>query len=226
MKDELADSILREMGRLAALHLWRLGAIKVNLDKPFRLVSGKYSPIYINCRQLISAPAFADLFVASARLICERHRVEFDVVAGGETAGIAFAAFVARALGLPMIYVRKEAKGHGLASRIEGCLSPGSRVLLVEDLITDAGSKIGFIQGISEAEGHVKDVLVVFDRIQGGREALSSQGIALHALTDMDTALRAAEASGLLTDGQLREVREYLQSPDDWHRTRGLPVLD
>lgn len=222
MKNELADKILEEMGRVVALQLWQLGAIKVNLDKPFRLVSGNYSPIYINCRQLISSPAFVDLFAASARLLCERHGIEFDVIAGGETAGIPFAAFLSRSFGRPLVYARKETKGHGLASRIEGSLAPDQLVLLVEDLITDAGSKMSFVQAIRDTGAQVKEVIVVFDRLQGGREALAKAGIRLHALADLDLALEIASQFALLSAADTGAVHDYLNSPSAWHEERGL----
>ena len=189
----MSTDILKELEsavrKVVALQLWQLGAIKVNLSEPFRLASGNYSPIYVNCRQLISTPAFADLFAASARIVCDRREVAFDVIAGGETAGIPFAAFLARSFGSPLVYVRKEAKSHGIASRIEGKIQSGDRVLLVEDLITDAGSKLSFVDAIQESGGAVEDVLVVFDRLQGGKEALHERGMRLHAITDIDTAI-------------------------------------
>ncbi len=222
---DLADEIISTVRRLVALQLWQLGAIKVNSAEPFRLVSGNYSPIYINCRLLISSPAFADLFAAATRLIVEHRQIKFDVVAGGETAGIPFAAFVARAFGLPMVYVRKEIKGHGLASRIEGLLRSQARVLLAEDLITDAGSKLSFVQAIREAGGVVEDVVVVFDRLQGGKDALERQGIRLHPMTDMDMALSEARVAGLLPKEELDSVRSYLVDPKAWHSLMGLPYL-
>ena len=96
------------------------------------------------------------------------------------------------------------------------------RVLLVEDLITDAGSKLSFVQGIRDAGADVKDVLVVFDRLQGGKEALGTVGIALHALTDMKVALSEAKCSGLLETNVIQSVQEYLDSPQQWHTQRGL----
>jgi len=219
---DLADEINSTVRRLVALQLWQLGAIKVNLAEPFRLVSGNYSPIYINCRLLISSPAFVDLFAEATRLIVEHRQVKFDVVAGGETAGIPFAAFVARAFGSPMIYVRKEVKGHGLASRIEGVLDAQARVLLVEDLITDAGSKLSFIQAIREAGAVVEDALVVFDRLQGGGEALATKGIRLHSVTDMTTALSVCQDAHYLAAPDLESVKQYLGNPQGWHEQRGL----
>lgn len=222
----MSADILKELEsavrKVVALQLWQLGAIKVNLAEPFRLVSGNYSPIYINCRQLISTPAFADLFAASARIICDHRGIEFDVIAGGETAGIPFAAFLARSFGCPMVYVRKEAKSHGLGSRVEGKIEANDRVLLVEDLITDAGSKLSFIDALRHSGGIVSDVLVVFDRLQGGGEALESESIRLHATTDMTMALSVAEKSCLLSSDELRSIGEYLRDPRSWHEMKRL----
>jgi len=222
MNTTVLDEMELGIRRVAALQLWQLGAIRVSPAEPFRLASGNYSPIYINCRQLISAPAFADLFAAGARIICQRHDLRFDVIAGGETAGIPFAAFLARSFGCPMAYVRKAAKSHGIASRIEGMLEAGSRVLLVEDLITDAGSKLSFIDAISDSGSTVAGVLVAFDRLQGGREALGRLGIPLHAITDIDAALAVAQDADLLADEALGQIRQYLDDAAAWHAARGL----
>ena len=222
MNTRISEEMELGIRRVAALQLWQLEAIKVNLAEPFKLASGNYSPIYINCRQLISAPAFADLFAAGARILCQQRGVEFDVIAGGETAGIPFAAFLARTFGCPMVYVRKQAKSYGMASRIEGAMRPASRVLLVEDLITDAGSKLSFVEAITASESTVEHVLVAFDRLQGGRESLRERGITLHAITDMDVALAVAEEVELVSSQSLREIRQYLDDAQAWHAARGL----
>ena len=223
MTTKIGEKVLDSVQRVIALQLWQLGAIKINVDEPFKLVSGNYSPIYINCIQLISSPAFLDLFTGATRIVFEHRAIRFDVVAGGETAGIAFAAYVARGFGKPMIYVRKETKEHGISSRIEGDLPQGARVLLVEDLITDAGSKISFIEAIRGMEASVNDVLVVFDRLQGGKEALADEDVALHSLTDIEAALEVAEEIELISLNRLSAVKQYLLSPAKWHDRMGLP---
>jgi orotate phosphoribosyltransferase len=222
MGPKVAEKVLSRAREIAAYLLWDIGAIRVNLDEPFKLVSGNYSPIYINCRQAISFPAFMGLFTAFARAICEHRAIDIDVVAGGETAGIPFAAYVAQTLSRPLIYVRKAKKEHGLASLVEGQLKEGSRVLLVEDLITDAGSKLHFIEAIRTAGGVVNNVLVLFDREQGGGQILEEQGIKLHAVTDMETALTVAKDSGVLTETHVDSVREYLRDMRAWHEKHGL----
>ncbi|MCJ7777660.1 MAG: orotate phosphoribosyltransferase [Sedimentisphaerales bacterium] len=223
MDSKVAQEVILRIREIAAFLLWDIGAIRVNLDEPFKLVSGNYSPIYINCRQAISFPTFMGLFTAFARAICEHRAVDADVIAGGETAGIPFAAYVAQTLSRPMIYVRKSTKGHGLASLIEGQVKEGNRVLLVEDLITDAGSKLHFIDAILAVGGIVNDVLVLFDRGQGGGEALEKRGIRLHKVTDMDTAIAVAQKAGLVSDKDVRSIQDYLSSPRAWHTKHNFP---
>jgi orotate phosphoribosyltransferase len=226
MNGPVFEQIMEGVRRVVALQLWQLGAIKVNLTEPFELVSGNYSPIYINCRQLISSPAFVDLFSAATRIICDCNNIAFDVVAGGETAGIPFAAFLAHSFGKPMVYVRKAAKEHGIASRVEGALQPGTHVLLVEDLITDAGSKLSFIEAIRGVQATVHDVLVVFDRLQGGKEALAQENIQLHSVTDMNIALEVGHTTKQISSADLISIHLYLHEPREWHVKHGLQFRD
>lgn len=222
MKKGLENQILEKMSEVVALGLWELEAIKINLKEPFRLVSGNFSPIYVNCRSVISDPSFMALFSAAARTICERKRIKPDVIAGGETAGIPFAAYVAQALSLPMVYVRKAAKGHGIANLVEGGSVKGKKVLLVEDLITDAGSKLHFIEGIKEVGGSINHVLVLFNRLQGGGEALESKGIRLYSMSDINVVLEVGVRCKALSRESSAVVAQYLKDPKAWHLMLGL----
>ncbi|MCP4653811.1 MAG: orotate phosphoribosyltransferase [bacterium] len=213
---------LDRLREAAALLLWEYEAVVVRPDHPFRLASGNHSPIYVNCRRAISEPTLMALFSTTARLLSERRGIRSDVIAGGETAGIPFAAFLASSLARPMVYVRKQPKGHGIASRVEGHLAQGASVLLVEDLITDGGSKLGFLDAIEEAGGRVRDVLVLFDRRQGGAALLAERGVRLHAVTDRDTVLAAGESAGVLSQSARRAVDAYFRDPAVWHRERDL----
>ncbi|HST52238.1 MAG TPA: orotate phosphoribosyltransferase, partial [Pyrinomonadaceae bacterium] len=214
------------IGEITALLLWERGAIKINLQEPFRLASGNYSPIYINCRQIISDTVFMNLFTAFAHTIFKEKRLRIDVVAGGETAGIPFAAFLAHNLTIPMVYVRKAAKEHGIRNLIEGNISEGEKVLLVDDVITDAGSKLNFIKTLREVGGVVSEVLVLFDREQSGSASLQSNEIHLHSLTNMTTVLRVLEEVNLLKGDDLYSVRGYLQNPERWHQQKNLPYKE
>lgn len=221
MSHDLTVQILPRLRQAAALVFWEAEAVRLNLQKPFELASGNRSPIYINCRQVISDRAFMALFVAAARSILERADASFDAVAGGETAGIPFAAYLAQGLDLPMLYVRKKAKGYGIASKVEGKLPPGGRILLVEDLITDGGSKLGFVDALREAGGVVVDSLVLFDRQQGGADTLAQHQVRLHSVTDRQTVLEVAQESGLLALEDRQAIDAYFRDPASWHEERG-----
>ncbi len=218
----LTDPILARLREAIALYFWELEAIRVRLEEPFQLASGNHSPVYVNCRRVISEPGFMQLFNTTAMLICQRRGVSADVVAGGETAGIPFAAYLAQVLSRPMVYVRKKPKGYGIASCVEGLVQAGDRVLLVEDLITDGGSKLGFLDAIAASGGVVEDVLVLFDRQQGGSELMATRGTRLHAVADRQTTLAVGEAAGLLSAEACRSVHAYFSDPAQWHREREL----
>ena len=141
------------------------GAVRFMEDKPFIFTSGWASPVYNNSRWLISFPRRAQrrmMDFAVTTIDRDIGRDKFDAVAGGETAGIAFAAWVADRLNLPMQYVRKKAKGFGRDAQIEGQLLPGQRVLLVEDLATDGRSKVNFVKAIRDAGGICDHCFVIF----------------------------------------------------------------
>ena len=125
-----------EMARLTARMLLEIKAVHFRRDEPYKLTSGLASPVYIDCRKLISYPAVraALMDFACAKLLRDAGFARFDAVAGGETAGIPFAAWIAERMGLPMLYVRKKPKGFGRDAQIEGAMAEGARILLVEDL--------------------------------------------------------------------------------------------
>src|ERR671925_1180930 len=185
------------MAELTAKMLLEVEAVRFMSDKPFIFTSGWASPVYTDCRRLISFPRVRRTLIdfASATVMREAGFESFDAVAGGETAGIPFAAWIADRLGLPMLYVRKKPKGFGRGAQIEGEMRPGCRCLLVEDLATDGGSKVNFINAVREAEGHVKDAFVVFHYgiFPQSVETLAKLGVRLHGLVTWRDMLAAAE---------------------------------
>ena len=193
-------------------------------EEPFRLASGRLSPVYVDCRRLISFPGprrrITEAFAQITREQIGLQRV--DVIAGGETAGIPFAAFLAYELDLPMIYIRKAPKGYGRTSQIEGVLNEGQRVLLVEDLVTDGGSKLAFQQGIERAGGIIEHCLCVFEYFSeqaGLREArtrLAEHGITLHSLANWDEVLNLMLAEGRITAEEREKILTFLSDPDHY----------
>ena len=153
-----------EMARLTARMLLDIKAVQFNAAEPFTLASGLPSPTYIDCRKLISYPRIRATLMdfLTVTVMREAGFEAFDNIAGGETAGIPFAAMVAERMALPMTYVRKKPKGYGRNARIEGEMTEGQRVLLVEDLTTDGGSKISFVDAIRDTGATCAHTAVIF----------------------------------------------------------------
>jgi orotate phosphoribosyltransferase len=148
---------------------------------------------------------------------------KIDAVAGGETAGIPFAAFLAALAKKSMVYVRKQPKGFGRMGQIEGDLKPGKRVLLVEDLATDGGSKLVFIDALKRAEAKVTDCFVIFHYgiFPQSIEMLAAAGVKLHALATWWDALEAAQKHKYFDERGLTETKAFLEAPEQWSATHG-----
>jgi orotate phosphoribosyltransferase len=189
-------------------------------ETPFVFTSGRKSPVYVDIRKLISYPrARARLMDMAVQTIERAAGYEsIDAIAGGETAGIPFAAWIAERMGLPMLYVRKQPKGFGRGAQIEGELTEGQRVVLVEDLATDGGSKLNFINALTEAGAVVKDCFVVFHYgiFPASRTSLAALGVDLHELASWADIIRVAEAEGYFLPNVVTEVRAFLGDPDGW----------
>ncbi len=213
-----------EMARLTARMLIEIGAVHFNPRDPYILASGLPSPSYIDCRKLISFPRIrSTLMDFLACSVMRRAGFEaFDNIAGGETAGIPFAALIAERLALPMSYVRKKPKGYGRNARIEGDMHPGQRVLLVEDLTTDGGSKLEFVEAIRETGAHCADTAVIFyyGIFPGTEERLAEHGLRLHHLCSWWEVLAEARAQGAYDAGALKEVEAFLTDPRGWQAAR------
>lgn len=199
--------------------LLEIKAVHVNLKRPFVFTSGTLSPAYVDCRKIISFPLERRKIIELASsLIKENIGVSnIDVIAGGETAGIPFAAWLSESLNLPMIYVRKTPKGFGRLEQVEGDIEPGKKVLLVEDLIFDAKSKLNFCNGITKTGATVEDILVIFDYgYEESRRNLETHGLRLHSMTGWDTLLEVAEKNEYFTKEECGEIRDFLRAPIEW----------
>ena len=139
--------------------------VDFSLKKKFLLTSGKKSPIYCDCRRLISFPEQRKKIINYAVKKIRNHNIYTSIqnIAGGESAGIPFASFISQKMNLPLSYIRKEKKKFGKNSQIEGVIKPSENVLLVEDLMTDGGSKIKFIESILRVKAIINSIFVVFN---------------------------------------------------------------
>ncbi len=214
--------------RIAEL-LLETGSIRVFQDRPFVFVSGRISPVYIDCRRLLSFPDAREEIVGQLASKAEREigLEAIDVVAGGETAGIPYAAFVSQRLSKPMIYIRKSPKGYGQTRQIEGVLEANQRVLLVEDLVTDGMSKLRFNIGIRAQDAKITDCLCIFeyssDRLGlcEGRKNLGDHDILLHTLANWDHVLNVGLAKNLISDESSKQILDFLAEPEGWGRKMG-----
>ncbi|MDF3836454.1 orotate phosphoribosyltransferase [Cupriavidus basilensis] len=200
------------------------GCVKFRTDEPFRLPSGWASPVYIDCRRLISFPRLRrELIARGLEMLRERHCLEgIDAVAGAESSGIAPGAWVAEALDLPLLYVRKEAKGLGPGSQVEGLVAAGDRVLLVDDMMAAARSKRIFCEALSAAGTTVKDIFVLFDYGTFPTQAmLAPWQVTVHSLANWRDVLDAACAAGTVGQRSLDELRAFLDDPLRWSRDHG-----
>jgi orotate phosphoribosyltransferase len=220
------------MAAQMARMLWEIKAVHFRADEPYKLSSGMMSPVYIDCRKLISYPRIRSAMMefAAATILSEAGFEQFDCVAGGETAGIPFAAFLSERLALPMIYVRKQPKGHGRNAQIEGEMKEGARVLVIEDLTTAGGSMFKFIDAIRAAGGVVEHGIALFyygifpeaaARFENGK-------VRLHHIATWREVLQVARERALFDTGTLNSVEAFLDQPLNWSAAHGgvaeLPV--
>jgi orotate phosphoribosyltransferase len=220
---------MSEVSHRVAEMLLSTESIAVYKDNPFVFVSGRISPVYIDCRKLLSFPSEREYIVNELAKMAETDigLDNIDVVAGGETAGIPFASFVSYLIKKPMIYIRKQPKGYGGTKQIEGILKAGQRVLLVEDLITDGLSKLRFNIGIRGAGAKMTHCLCVFDYASDrlnqheGKEALAKNGIDLRVLANWDDVLDTGISKKYFTEVQNKQIVDFLKDPENWGRKMG-----
>ncbi len=214
-----------DIAALTAKLLIEIKAVHFNAAEPYTFTSGWKSPVYVDCRRIIAFPrarrAVVDMAVET--ILRDIGFEAVDVVAGGETAGIPFAAWIADRLAVPMQYVRKKPKGFGRDAQIEGVLAEGARTLLVEDLATDAKSKVNFVNAIRTAGQVCTDAFVVFHYgiFPQSKTTMDELGARLHALATWWDVLAAAKKHGYFDADTLGEVESFLNDPVPWSAARG-----
>jgi orotate phosphoribosyltransferase len=187
-------------------------AINFQPKNPFRLTSGKLSPVYVDCRKIISHLKERRIIInMSCKLLKKKINLKkIDYIAGGETAGIPYASWISEKLNKPMIYIRKKPKGFGKLSQIEGEIKNNSRVLLIEDLSTDGKSKINFCNAIKKAGGKIKDIFVIFNYDIYSNTIFKRNKLEIHFLTNWKFVMKNLKKKKSLKNKEILEIENFL----------------
>ncbi len=199
-----------------ARHLLSIGAVFLRPDEPFVWASGIKSPIYCDNRLILTAPEARNEVEQAIADTVRREYPEAQVLMGTATAGIAHAAIAAHLLGLPMGYVRSGSKDHGRKNQIEGKLTPGERVVVIEDLISTGGSVLDTVAALRAAGAEVLGVISIFTYgMAKGRQRLAEAGVKCVSLTDLDTIAQVGVQQGYITQGDVSRLLAFRDDPSD-----------
>ena len=192
--------------------LLSIGCVNINFKNKFILTSGKKSPVYVDCRKLVSFPKEREIIINEmSKQIKDIYKGEI-IVAGGETAGIPYSSFISQKLKLPMVYIRKQPKGFGKGKLIEGEFRKKSKSILIEDMATDGGSKIHFINSMRKANLSVKDIFVVFfyDIYPSAKENMKKMRVNLNYLASWKDILEVSP--NYISEKDYINLKKYLEN--------------
>ena len=205
-----------EMNRQVARGLLSISAVFLRPQEPFTWASGIKSPIYCDNRLILTAPEVRTLVENAIADTVKREFPEAEVLMGTATAGIAHAAIAAHLLGMPMGYVRSGSKDHGRKNQIEGKLTPGERVVVIEDLISTGGSVLDTVAALRAAGAEVLGVISIFTYgMAKGRQRLAEAGVKCVSLTDLDTIAQVGVQQGYITQGDVARLLAFRDDPSD-----------
>lgn len=201
------------MEREIAKQLLSINAVFLRPDDPFTWASGIKSPIYCDNRLILSAPAARSVVEQAIADAVKTHYPQVQMLMGTSTAGIAHAAIAASIMGLPMGYVRAEAKTHGRNNKIEGKMDAGTKVVVIEDLISTGGSVIDVVEALREAGAQVLGIVSIFTYgLAKGVERLAAANVENHSLSNLDTLVEVAVEENYITAEQKEKVLNFRNS--------------
>jgi len=197
-----------------AAYLLNIGAVALRPQEPFTWTSGIKSPIYCDNRLTLSFPEVRNYIADAFAEMITTHYPDTEVIAGTATAGIPHAAWVAQKLNLPMAYIRDKAKGHGKQNQIEGLITPGQKVIVIEDLISTGGSSIKAAQAVQEAGGTTLAVLAIFSyELDRAMEAFTTSGVPLQSLSNYSTLIDVALSQGKIAEQDVELLQSWRKDP-------------
>ena len=204
------------MERQIASSLLSIGAVFLRPEEPFTWASGIKSPIYCDNRLTLSAPRVREQVESGLATLVKKYYPSCEMLMGTSTAGIAHAAITATILDLPMGYVRGEAKSHGRTNRIEGKMDPGTKVVVIEDLISTGGSAIDVVEALREAGADVLGIVSIFTYgMKRGLERLAAASVENHSLCNLDVLVDVAEQEGRIGPGWRERILAFRDNPSD-----------
>jgi len=208
------------MSEIIAEKLVDIESVKFSFENHFTLTSGLKSPVYVDCRKIISFIDERELIMNEALNYFEKNNVQFDLVAGGETAGIPYAAIISEKIKKPMVYIRKKPKGFGQNQQIEGHFKEKEKAILIEDLATDGGSKVVFVEAMRKAGLIVNDIFVIFyyDIFNLENSVLSKLNVNIHSLCTWKDILSVIEKKNIYKENDIKNLKKFLSNPDDWRK--------
>ena len=208
------------MSDIIAEKLIDIESVKFSFENHFTLTSGLKSPVYVDCRKIISFIDERELIINEALSYFEKNKIQFDLVAGGETAGIPYAAIISEKIKKPMVYIRKKPKGFGQNQQIEGHFKEKEKAILIEDLATDGGSKVVFVEAMRKAGLIVNDIFVIFyyDIFKLENSVLSKLDVNIHSLCTWKEIISVIEKKKIYDKSDINNFKKFLSNPDDWRK--------
>ncbi len=208
------------MSEIIAEKLIEIESVKFSFENHFTLTSGFKSPVYVDCRKIISFIDERELIMNEALNYFEKNKIQFDLVAGGETAGIPYAAIISEKIKKPMVYIRKKPKGFGQNQQIEGHFKEKGKAILIEDLATDGGSKVVFVEAMRKAGLIVNDIFVIFyyDIFSFENSVLSKLNVNIHSLCTWKDIISVIEKKNIYKENDIKNLKKFLSNPDDWRK--------
>jgi orotate phosphoribosyltransferase len=206
---------LEQLAGTIAANLLEIGAVNLRPHEPFTWTSGIKSPIYCDNRLTMSFPAVREAIAEGFAALIRGRFPDCEAVAGIATGGIPHAAWVAQKLGLPMLYVRDKAKGHGKTNQIEGHYTPGQKIVLIEDLISTGGSSLKAAVAVREAGCDVQGVAAIFTyQFARASDAFAAENVPLYTLSNYTTLLETALVKGIIREEDVRLLQSWRSNPE------------
>lgn len=209
--------IEKETALSLANFLLQIKAIKLNPASPFTWASGLKSPIYCDNRITLSYPNIRTFIREAFVRLCVEHYGKPDLIAGVATGGIPQGALVAQELGLPFCYVRSEAKSHGLNNQVEGIVTKGASVVVIEDLVSTGKSSLAAVEALREKGANVKGMMAIFTyQLDAATEAFKKANCDLVTISNYEALIQKAVEENYVSDNQMQSLKEWRMSPQAW----------